>query len=58
MHPNKEFERLSDISDLAEKLVMPKKSKVYQFVYKLLAPTLILQIDTATLERVFSAIEL
>ncbi|XP_022843311.1 uncharacterized protein LOC111366853 [Olea europaea var. sylvestris] len=53
MRSNKEFEGLNGLGDLAEKLVLTKKDKVYPLVYRLLTLTLILPVATATVERVF-----
>ncbi|XP_022880853.1 zinc finger MYM-type protein 1-like [Olea europaea var. sylvestris] len=58
MRSNKEFEGLNDLGDLAEKLVMTKKNKVYPLVYRLLTLALILPIATATMERVFSTMSI
>ncbi|XP_022855983.1 uncharacterized protein LOC111377158, partial [Olea europaea var. sylvestris] len=55
---NKEFEGLNGLGDLAEKLVLTKKDKVYPLVYRLLTLTLILPVATATVERVFSAMNI
>ncbi|XP_022856951.1 zinc finger MYM-type protein 1-like [Olea europaea var. sylvestris] len=53
MRSNKEFEGLNGLGDLAEKLVLTKKDKVYPLVYRLLTLALILPVATATVERVF-----
>ncbi|XP_022861729.1 uncharacterized protein LOC111382089 [Olea europaea var. sylvestris] len=58
MHSNKEFEGLNGLGDLAEKLVLTKKDKVYPLVYRLLTLALILPVATATVERVFSAMNI
>ncbi|XP_022867080.1 uncharacterized protein LOC111386832 [Olea europaea var. sylvestris] len=58
MRSNKEFEELNGLGDLAEKLVMTKKDKVYPLVYRLLTLALILLVATATVERVFSAMNI
>ncbi|XP_052177536.1 uncharacterized protein LOC127791592 [Diospyros lotus] len=58
MRSNKEFEGLKGLGDLAEKLVMTKKNIIYSLVYKLLTLALVLPIATATVERVFSAINI
>ncbi|XP_022877075.1 uncharacterized protein LOC111395326 [Olea europaea var. sylvestris] len=54
IHSNKEFEGLNDLGDLAKKLVLTKKDKVYSLVYRLLTLTVV----TATVERVFSALSI
>ncbi|XP_073304598.1 uncharacterized protein [Primulina huaijiensis] len=58
MRSNKAFQGLKGLGDLSEKLVMSKKNMVYPFVYKLLTLALILQVATATVERVFSAMRI
>ncbi|XP_022862574.1 zinc finger MYM-type protein 1-like [Olea europaea var. sylvestris] len=58
MRSNKEFEGLNGLGDLAEKLVLTKKDKVYPLVYRLLTLALILPVATATMERVFSAMSI
>ena len=58
MRSSKEFEGLKGLGDLAEKLVMTKKNIIYPLVYKLLTLTLVLPIATATIERVFSAMNI
>ena len=58
MRSSKEFEGLKRLGDLAEKLVMKKKNIIYPLVYKLLTLTLVLPIATATVERVFSAMNI
>ncbi|XP_022848801.1 zinc finger MYM-type protein 1-like [Olea europaea var. sylvestris] len=58
MRSNKEFEGLNGLGDLAEKLVLTKKDKVYPLVYRLLTLALILPVATATVERVFSAMNI
>ncbi|XP_052181936.1 uncharacterized protein LOC127794728 [Diospyros lotus] len=58
MRSNKEFEGLKGLGDLAEKLVMTKKNIIYPLVYKLLTLVLVLPIATATVERVFSAMNI
>ncbi|XP_022883750.1 zinc finger MYM-type protein 1-like [Olea europaea var. sylvestris] len=58
MRSSKEFEGLNDLGDLAEKLVLTKKDKVYPLVYRLLTLALILPVATAIVERVFSAMNI
>ncbi|XP_022872298.1 uncharacterized protein LOC111391331 [Olea europaea var. sylvestris] len=58
MLSNKEFEGLNDLGDLAKKLVLKKKDRVYPLVYRLLTLALILPVATATVERVFSAMSI
>ncbi|XP_022848706.1 uncharacterized protein LOC111371009 [Olea europaea var. sylvestris] len=58
MCSNKEFEGLNDLGDLAKKLALTKKDRVYPLVYRLLTLTLILPVATATVERVFSAMSI
>ncbi|XP_022883828.1 uncharacterized protein LOC111400666 [Olea europaea var. sylvestris] len=58
MRFNKEFEGLNGLGDLAEKLVLTKKDKVYPLVYRLLTLALILPVATTTVERVFSAMSI
>ncbi|XP_022847505.1 zinc finger MYM-type protein 1-like [Olea europaea var. sylvestris] len=53
-----EFEGLNGLGDLAEKLVLTKKDKVYPLVYRLLTLALILPVATATVESVFSAMSI
>ncbi|XP_022857941.1 uncharacterized protein LOC111378895 [Olea europaea var. sylvestris] len=58
MSSNNEFEGLNDLGDLAKKLVLTKKDRLYSLVYRLLTLTLILTVATATMERVFSAMSI
>ncbi|KAL4018302.1 hypothetical protein IC575_021893 [Cucumis melo] len=53
-----EFVELKSIGDLAVKMVVMKRDKVYPLVYRLLALALILQVATATIERTFSAMDI
>ncbi|CAH9140347.1 unnamed protein product [Cuscuta epithymum] len=52
------FNDLKGLGDLAEKLVETKKHKVFPLVYKLLTLALILPVATASVERVFSAMNI
>ncbi|XP_022883711.1 uncharacterized protein LOC111400537 [Olea europaea var. sylvestris] len=58
MHSNKEFEGLNDLGDLAKKLVLTKKDRVYLLVYRLLTLTLILPVAIANVEIVFYAMSI
>ncbi|XP_022883162.1 uncharacterized protein LOC111399911 [Olea europaea var. sylvestris] len=58
MRSNKEFEGLNGLGELAEKLVLTKKDKVYPLVYRLSTLALILPVTTVTMERVFSAMSI
>ncbi|ESR50288.1 hypothetical protein CICLE_v10033576mg, partial [Citrus x clementina] len=50
-----EFSELKGIGELARTMVKTKKDKVYPLVYQLVTLALILPVPTATVERVFSA---
>ncbi|XP_050945517.1 uncharacterized protein LOC127150867 [Cucumis melo] len=50
-----EFVELKSIGDLAVKMVVTKRDKVYLLVYQLLTLALILPVATVTIERTFSA---
>ncbi|KAK9180887.1 hypothetical protein WN944_024023 [Citrus x changshan-huyou] len=50
-----EFSELKGIGELARTMVKTKKDKVYPLVYQLVTLALILPVATATVERVFSA---
>ncbi|KAH9689345.1 TTF-type domain-containing protein [Citrus sinensis] len=50
-----EFSELKGIGELARTMVKIKKDKVYPLVYQLVTLALILPVATATVERVFSA---
>ena len=52
---NEQFLGLKGIGDLAQKMVQTGKNDVYPLVYRLLTLALILPVVTATVERVFSA---
>ena len=52
---SKYFLGLKNIADLAHKMVETKKNDVYLLVYRLVTLALILPVVTATVERVFSA---
>ncbi|PON53209.1 hypothetical protein TorRG33x02_305960, partial [Trema orientale] len=58
MRYSKEFIGLKGLSDLAQKLVVTKKDKVYLLVYMLVTLALLLPVATATVERVFSAMNI
>ncbi|XP_021827657.1 zinc finger MYM-type protein 1-like [Prunus avium] len=55
---NNEFTELKGISDLAQKMVETNKDKIYPLVYLLLTLALILSVATASVERVFSAMNI
>ncbi|XP_024042883.1 uncharacterized protein LOC18048465 [Citrus clementina] len=50
-----EFSELNGIGDLAQKMVETNKHKVFSLVYLLVTLALLLPVATATVERVFSA---
>ena len=58
MRSSNDFSRLNGISDLAQKMVETGRNKVYPLVYLLLTLALILPVATATVERVFSAMNI
>ncbi|XP_022849659.1 uncharacterized protein LOC111371748 [Olea europaea var. sylvestris] len=58
MHSNKEFRELKGLSELALKLVETKRNKVYLLVYMLVTLGLTLPVATASVERVFSVINI
>ncbi|CAN6557401.1 unnamed protein product [Malus baccata var. baccata] len=58
MTSNSEFADLKGISDLAQKMVGSKKDHTYLLVYLLLTLALILPVATASVERVFSAMNI
>ncbi|XP_050156296.1 uncharacterized protein LOC126630229 [Malus sylvestris] len=58
MTSNSEFVDLKGISDLAQKMVGTKKDHTYPLVYLLLTLALILPVATASVERVFSAMNI
>ncbi|KAM5552412.1 zinc finger MYM-type protein 1-like [Rosa sericea] len=58
MRSNIEFSELKGITDLAQKMVQKKKDVTYPLVYLLLTLALILPVATASVERVFSAMNI
>ncbi|XP_050945158.1 uncharacterized protein LOC127150698 [Cucumis melo] len=52
------FVELKSIGDLAVKVVVTKRDKIYPLIYRLLTLALILPIATATVERTFSAMNI
>jgi hypothetical protein len=54
MKDDRDFE-LKSLSELSEKIVETNKHNVYPLVYKLVKLALILPVATASVERVFSA---
>ncbi|XP_022850561.1 zinc finger MYM-type protein 1-like [Olea europaea var. sylvestris] len=58
MRSNKEFRELKGLSELALKLVETKRNKVYPLVYMLVTLGLTLPVATASVERVFSAMNI
>ena len=54
MKDDRDFD-LKSLSELSQKMVETNKHNVYPLVYKLLKFTLILPVATASVERVFSA---
>ncbi|KAJ9183036.1 hypothetical protein P3X46_006955 [Hevea brasiliensis] len=55
---DKKFSKVSGIGDLAEKMVATRKHIVFPLVYLLVKLLLILPVATATVERVFSAMNI
>ncbi|KAH9805856.1 TTF-type domain-containing protein [Citrus sinensis] len=55
MQSSVEFSGLNGIGDLAQKMVETNKHKVFSLVYLLVTLALVLPVATATVERVFSA---
>ena len=55
---NEEFVGLKRLRDLAKKMVETKKDKVYPLVYLLITLALVLPVATATVERVFSGMNI
>ncbi|KAL4010818.1 hypothetical protein IC575_027838 [Cucumis melo] len=53
-----EFVELKSIGDLAVKMVVTKRDKIYPLVYRLLTLTLILPVAIATVERTFSVMNI
>ena len=58
MQPIEEFSTFKGIGQLVEKMVEMKKNVSYPLVYSLVILTLILLITTATVERVFSTMNI
>ncbi|XP_022883726.1 zinc finger MYM-type protein 1-like [Olea europaea var. sylvestris] len=58
MRSNKEFRELKGLSELALKLVETKRNKMYPLVYMLVTLGLTLPVATASVERVFSAMNI
>ena len=58
MHSSDKFAILKGIGQLAEKLIKTKKDVVYPLVYSLVTLSLILPVATATVEKVFSAMNI
>jgi hypothetical protein len=58
MRSNSEFSQLKGIGNLAKKLVETRKHKIHSSVYKLLTLALVLPVATASVERVFSAMNI
>jgi hypothetical protein len=58
MHSSDEFDTLKGIGQLVEKLVKMKKNVLYPLIYTLVTLSLILQVVTVTVERVFSAMSI
>ena len=58
MLSSSEFSMLNGIADLAKKMVETGRDKVYPLVYLLLTLALFLHVATATVERVFSAMNI
>ncbi|XP_061999241.1 uncharacterized protein LOC133716559 [Rosa rugosa] len=58
MRSNSEFSQLKGIGSLAKKLVETGKHKTHAAVYKLLTLALVLPVATASVERVFSAMNI
>ncbi|GMP69217.1 hypothetical protein CsSME_00028558 [Camellia sinensis var. sinensis] len=58
MLSSSEFSMLNGIADLAKKIIETRRDKVYPLVYLLLTLALILPVATATVERVFSAMNI
>ncbi|GMP54230.1 hypothetical protein CsSME_00019458 [Camellia sinensis var. sinensis] len=58
MLSSSEFSMLNGIADLAKKMVETGRDKVYPLVYLLLTLALILHVTSATVERVFSAMNI
>jgi hypothetical protein len=55
MRTNKRFEKIKNLGDLSVTLVKTERSTMYPYVYKLLKLVLVLPVATASVEKVFSA---
>jgi predicted RND superfamily exporter protein len=55
MHGNSDFLEVKRIDDLSQKLVEKKKHIIYPLIYRLPTLALILSVNTASIERAFSA---
>ena len=55
---DQEFSSIGDLGTLAKKLAATKKSCTYPLVYRLIELTLLLPVATASVERVFSAMNI
>ncbi|XP_058227194.1 uncharacterized protein LOC131335726 [Rhododendron vialii] len=55
---NEDFSRLNGLPDLSKKMVETGRDKLYPLVYLLLKLALILPVATATVERVFSVMNI
>jgi uncharacterized membrane protein len=58
MRSSEEFTTHIGIEQLAEKMVEMKKDIVYSLIYSLVTLSLILPVATATIERVFSTMNI
>ena len=58
MQPIEEYSAFKGIGQLVKKMVEMKKNVSYPLVYSLLTLTLILLVATATVKRVFSAMNI
>ncbi|KAL5562178.1 hypothetical protein UlMin_031925 [Ulmus minor] len=58
LHSNDKFSELKGIADLAKRLVETRKHEVYPLVYLLIKLALTLPVATASVERVFSAMNI
>ena len=58
MRSSSDFSMLNGISDLAKKMVETGRDKVYPLVYLLLILTLILPVAIATIEKIFSTMNI
>ena len=55
---DEEFSSIQDLGSLAKKLVQTEKARVFSLVYRLIELTLLLPVATASVERVFSAMNI